>query len=183
MKPSGGRGWRFALICRYRHAEYEASTSHEGPTHLNLDVLQKRLRAQSSSACQMEILHASHASKLCDFPAWLPNIQQCEHNFSIFQPHPETTNTEPFFYFQMWWELKSFDISISINCAGNIQRRAVWSQKNRITDMAVWNYKEIMHMRHQTDIFWLHHRKTNLMNEEIPWGGVALSAWIHLNSP
>lgn len=49
------------------------------------------------------------------------------------------------FYILMWWELKGFDISISINCAGNIQRRAVWRHKNRITDTGVWNYKEIMH--------------------------------------
>lgn len=60
---------------------------------------------------------------------------------------PQTTNTQLGFYILMRWELKGFDISISINCAGNIQHRAVWRQKNRIMDMGVWNYKEIMHTR------------------------------------
>lgn len=97
--------------------------------------------------CLKQTLHASLQGKIYDFPAWLPDIQRIS-TISVFRrlPH-QTTNTQLGFNILMWWELKGFDISISINGAGNIQHRAVWRQKNRITDKSVWNYKEIMHTR------------------------------------
>lgn len=90
---------------------------------------------------QVEILLTS--KQKYDSPAWQANnIHQYEHNFTRL-PH-QTTNTQLGFYMLMCWELKGFDISISINCSGNIKLRAARRQKNRITDMCVWNYKEIM---------------------------------------
>lgn len=97
--------------------------------------------------CQTKMLHTSPQAKYMIFPPDNPTSTKMSTIFTRMPPWTTNTQLVFFFYILMWWELKGFDVSISINCSGNIQLRAVWRHKNRIADMGVWNYKEILRRR------------------------------------
>lgn len=112
------------------------------------------------------------------------DFHQYKHSFGVFQAASLKQQTNSlFFYILIWWELKCFDISISINCAGNLQQRGVWRQKNRITDMAVWNHKEIVHTRDLKQAFSEQSQRTWVNEWRNPQGGALLSEWALMNTP